>query len=102
MSKKIPAFKRKKKSGISFFIVFAVVAMFCGYIFVRSVSLQTTKANIQSEIDDLNIKIENENKRTEELKEQETYMHTKKYAEEVAKDVLDYVYENEIIFKPEK
>lgn len=99
---KEPAFKKKKKSRVSFLVLFAAVAVFCGYIFFRGFSLYNDKVNLQSEISSLNQQIENENKRTEELKEQETYMHTKKYAEEVAKDVLGYVYEDEIIFKPEK
>ena len=43
--------------------------------------------------------IEQEYARAEELKELATYTKTKKYAEEVAKDKLGLVYENEIIFK---
>ena len=35
------------------------------------------------------------------MKELETYTKTKKYAEEVAKDKLGLVYDNEIIFKEE-
>ena len=45
--------------------------------------------------------IDAENARTEELKELETYTKTKKYAEEVAKDKLGLVYDNEIVFKEE-
>ena len=43
--------------------------------------------------------MEQEEKRTEELKQFETYTKTKKYAEEVARDKLGFVYDNEIIFK---
>ena len=43
--------------------------------------------------------IAEEEARTEELKEFETYTKTKKYAEEVAKDKLGLVYENQIIFQ---
>ena len=49
----------------------------------------------------LDILIDQEMQRTEELKELATYTKTKKYAEEVAKDKLGLVYENEIIFKDE-
>lgn len=98
---KVPAFKKKKKSKLSFFILLAVVLAFCGYVVFRSVALNNTKSQLESEITDINAKIDEEEKRAEDLKEQETFMHTKKYAEEVAKDVLGYVYEDEIIFKPE-
>ena len=50
---------------------------------------------------ELQQQIDAENARTEELKELETYTKTKKYAEEVAKDKLGLVYDNEIIFKEE-
>ena len=43
--------------------------------------------------------IEQESKRTEQLNEFKTYTKTKKYAEEVAKDKLGLVYENEILFQ---
>lgn len=101
MGKKEPAFKRKKKSRLSFIILAIVVVAFCGYVAFRGISLYRTKTTLESDINAINVKIEEENKRTEKLKEEETYMHTKKYAEEVAKDVLGYVYEDEIIFKPE-
>ena len=48
------------------------------------------------------MQIAEEEARTEELKELETYTKTKKYAEEVAKDKLGLVYENEIIFQENK
>jgi cell division protein DivIC len=43
--------------------------------------------------------IADEDARTLELEELATYTKTKKYAEEVAKDKLGLVYENEIIFQ---
>lgn len=102
MGKRKPAFQKKKTKKAPFIIIFAVVIISCGYLVIRGISLQNTRAELQEEINALNSQIDNENERTEELKEQETYMHTKKYAEEVAKDVLGYVYEDEVIFKPEK
>jgi cell division protein DivIC len=45
--------------------------------------------------------IEEENKRAEEITEYEKYTKTKKYAEEVAKEKLGLVKEDEIIFKEE-
>ncbi|MBR6329539.1 MAG: septum formation initiator family protein [Lachnospiraceae bacterium] len=39
---------------------------------------------------------------SEELKELRKYTKTKKYAEEVAKERLGLVYEDEIVFKPQE
>lgn len=102
MSRKQPAFKRKKKNRISIIVLIAVIAAFCTYFIIKGITLSNTRDNLQTDINNINEKIEEENQRSEDLKEQETYMHTKKYAEEVAKDVLGYVYEDEIIFKPDK
>jgi cell division protein FtsB len=45
--------------------------------------------------------IEQEQQRAEEIDEYEKYTKTKKYAEEVAKEKLGLVKEDEIIFKEE-
>ena len=50
----------------------------------------------------MNEKMAREQERTAELQEFETYTHTKKYAEEIAKEKLGYVYEGEIVFKKDE
>ena len=49
----------------------------------------------------MNELIAEEEKKAEEIEEYGKYVQTKKYAEEVAKDKLGLVYEDEIIFKAE-
>ena len=46
--------------------------------------------------------IANEEQRYEDLEEQKKYMKTKQYYEEVAKDKLGLIYEDEIIFRPSR
>ena len=46
--------------------------------------------------------MDEETTRTQEIKDLEAYMQTDEYAEQVAKDKLGLVYEDEIIFKPEE
>ena len=97
-----PAFRRKKKSSyLSAIAIVGAIVVFCGFMGYKAYALRLTKTQLQQDISNLNNKIEAEQNRTEELKEFEVYTHTKKYAEEVAKDVLGYVYEDEIIFKPD-
>lgn len=43
--------------------------------------------------------IEAEERRAEEIEELEAYTKTKKYVEDVAKEKLGLVYEDEVIFK---
>jgi len=93
---------RKEKLNISLpIVVLTVIVVFCGFMKLKADALERTKSQLESEVATLQDKIESEEKRAEELKEFEVYTHTQKYAEEVAKDVLGYVYEDEIIFKPE-
>lgn len=99
--KKELAFRKKKKNRASLIIAIVVVVLFCGYFYVRGISLQKEKISLENDIATLNEQIASEEARKEELAEFETYTHTKKYAEEVAKNILGYVYEDEIIFKPE-
>ena len=68
---------------------------------INSISLRQKQAKYIAREQELQQQIDAENARTEELKELETYTKTKKYAEEVAKDKLGLVYDNEIIFKEE-
>lgn len=99
--KKIPAYKRQKKNLFPVFVVVIGTVVFCGFMFFKSSELRKTRDVLQTDIAALEVKIEKEETRAEDLKEFEIYTHTKKYAEEVAKNILGYVYEDEIIFKPE-
>lgn len=99
--KKTLAFRKKKGNKMSIIIAVAVVLVFCGYMSVRGYALMQEREALREEVVRLEESIRQEELREEELKEFETYTHTKKYAEEVAKEVLGYVYEGEIIFKPE-
>ena len=100
--KKSPAFRKKEKQILPVVVCFVLIAVFCGFMGYRSYSMQQTKLALEREVTLLQNKIEEEENRTEELKEFEIYTHTKMYAEEVAKDILGYVYDDEIIFKPEE
>lgn len=97
--KKVPAFRRKRRNvlGISIAVITMVVlitVMFYGFR-----DLSSKRAELKARAEQLQTKIDDENARTEKLEQYETYTHTKKFAEETAKDMLGYVYEDEIVFK---
>lgn len=75
------------------------IAIMTGVVGINSISLsQKEKAYAAREKELLQL-IAAEEERAKELEEFATYTRTKKYAEEVAKDKLGLVYENEIIFQ---
>lgn len=100
--KKELAFRKKKKNRTSIYIAIMVVTLFCGYLYIRGISLRHEKEMLQAEVNQLQEQKEGEEQRRQELEEFETFTHTKKYAEQLAKDILGYVYEDEIVFKPEE
>lgn len=97
-----PAFRRKKNENrLGMSMAFFAILMIIAVVGINSISLKQKQAKYIAREQELQQQIDAETARTEELKELETYTKTKKYAEEVAKDKLGLVYENEIVFKEE-
>lgn len=101
MATKVSRSNRLRKHLGSFAIV-GVVLLMLVFVSVASLRLRVNNAGKQSRIQELEDQIEAEQKRAEEIEEYSKYVQTKKYAEEVAKEKLGLVYEDEIIFKAEE
>ena len=80
----------------------AVILVLLVVLSVKSHTLKQRNAVYQEEIAQLQKQMDEETTRTQEIKDLEAYMQTDEYAEQVAKDKLGLVYEDEIIFKPEE
>lgn len=97
-----PKFQRRRnetKLGMS--IACLSIFMMIMVVGVNSYSLRQKQEKYILREQELQQQIDAQLQRTEELKELATYTKTKKYAEEIAKDKLGLVYDNEIIFKDE-
>jgi cell division protein DivIC len=93
--------RKKFKKHMGSFAIVGVVVLMLVFVFVASISLRASNADKQERINELNAQIEAEKEKAEEIEEYSKYVQTKKYAEEVAKEKLGLVYEDEIIFKAE-
>ena len=91
------AAQRRGKLGISTVIV-VLIAVFL----LRGHTMDQRNAAYVEELAQLQNKIDAEEARTQDIADLEAYMQTDEYAEQVAKDKLGLVYEDEIIFKPEE
>ena len=69
---------------------------------VQSNGLKEKNRVYTAQVEELNAQIESEQQRTEEIEAMEEYKNTKEYVEEIAKDKLGLVYDDEILFKPEE
>lgn len=90
--------RKHKRSmlGISFVIVLMMTV-----VAVNSVSLHAKEKDYQAQMAELQTQIDEEKDRTKEIDQLEKYVGTDEYVEEIAKDKLRMVHENEIIFRPE-
>lgn len=93
--------RKKLKKHLGSFAIVGVVVLMLIFVSVASLNLRASNADKQERIEELEAQIEAEEEKAEEIEEYSKYVQTKKYAEEVAKDKLGLVYEDEIIFKAE-
>ena len=95
------AYRKKKQNKFGMFLVTTVVAMMLIVVLIKSIELKQKLDAYQEKERVLTEQIAEEEKRSEEIAEYEKYTHTKKYIEEVAKDKLGLIHEDEIIFREE-
>lgn len=101
MAKRKVAYRKRHQNRFSMFLVVLIVLMIMVVVSVKSVELKQKLEVYTAKQEELNILIEDEEARTEEIAEYKKYTQTKKYVEEVAKDKLGLVYEDEVLFKEE-
>lgn len=94
--------KEKIKNNIGTLAVSFVVFALAAVIAYTGSGLKDKRDSYKQKEAILQKQIEAEIERSSELEEYEKYVQTKKYIEEVAKEKLGLVYDDEIIFKPEK
>ncbi len=87
---------RNKRSMLA---VSAVIALLMAVVSVNAMSLHEKDRTYQAQEIELKKQIEEEKERSVQIDELEKYVGTDEYVEEVAKDKLGLVNENEIIFK---
>lgn len=95
--------RRRRKSASNRMGVLSItfiVAILLVCLSVQSHGLKEKLSVYAAQQATLEQQIERESERTKEIEQLEEYKKTKEYVEEVAKDKLGLVYEDEIIFKP--
>lgn len=92
---------KKRQNRFSVILITIVLIMIIILLLVSRYNISQKQAEYAKREAKLQEQIEDEQKRADEIAEYEKYTKTKKYAEEVAKEKLGLVNENEIIFKEE-
>jgi cell division protein DivIC len=76
-----------------------IVVILMAVLFLQSGRLEKRIQAGDQQISELESKTEEENQRTDEIKQLQKYMQSDEYKEQVAKDKLGMVKDGEIIFK---
>lgn len=97
MTKTKRALQRSRRIGLRI-IAFAILCLLI-VASVGKLQLRRKGEIYQQREEELISAIEAQEARTEEIEELKKYVQTKKYVEEVAKERLGLVYEDEILFK---
>lgn len=93
--------KKKKQNSLAMLLVLMVVFVMLVVVMVNNRNLKQKLAVYQQKEEMLQEQIEAEKQRSEEIDEFEKYTKTKKYIEDVAREKLGLVYEDEIIIQTE-
>lgn len=97
-----PAFQRNTQNRLSMILVITVVVLLSGVVFYKKIELKDSLAAKETTISELENAIAEETSRTDEIASYKEYMQTDEYVEDVAREKLGLVYENEIVFMKEK
>ncbi len=98
MARKV-AFRRKRQNRLGMALVSFVVLMLMAVILFKSRELKMKQAEYQQKEATLQAQIDEEHERTRKLTDYEKYTKTDKFVEEIAKEKLGLLYENEILFR---
>ena len=95
------AYRKRQQNRFSMFLVTLVVVMMLVLVGVRSVELRSKIDAKAAELSQLEAQIEAEEERAAEIEALGKEVQTKGYIEDVAREKLGLVYEDEILFKRE-
>lgn len=97
--------KKKKKVGynsLGMIAIALVVLVLLGGLMLKSNDLKERLTGYDAKAATLQKQIEDEQTRTEEIDKLKKYMETDEYAEEVAREKLGLVKDNETVFKKQQ
>ena len=95
------AYRKRQQNRFSMFLVTLVGVMMLVLVGVRSVELRSKIDAKAAELSQLEAQIEAEEERAAEIEALGKEVQTKGYIEDVAREKLGLVYEDEILFKQE-
>ena len=97
-----PAFRRKKQDKIAMILITIVVIVLTIVVGYRVYNLKVQLNENKEKIESLNKEYAEEEKRKKEIAEYQEYTQTDEFVEDVAREKLGLVYDDEIVFIKEE
>ena len=102
--REVSVMRRKKKimrhSNRNNFLVITLVVLFlCGVLTYKTISLSEQTAQYQATIDEYEKDMDKLEQEKEDITELKEYVESDRYIEEMAREKLGLVYEDEVIFE---
>ncbi len=92
--------KRQRKSHkVKFLFSGVLFLIICSVAAYQNSQMKSEKAKYESRMKELDGRIEQEEARTKEIKDYKDYVETDEYVEEVARDKLGLVFDDEVLLK---
>lgn len=91
---------KRRRTGLGFVVL--LVLVICGVFLYGRVSLEKEATKVNARYEAALERYEEEARREDELAELKIYTQTKKFIEDMAREIYGLVYENEIVFVPEE
>ena len=99
MARRRVAYRKQNQNKFAMVLVTLVLLMLIVVVNIRKSELKEKQAAYIARQEELQRKIEDEEARAEEIEEYEKYTQTQKYIEDMAKEKLGLVYEDESVIK---
>ncbi len=91
--------RRLRTHKRSVFLICAVILLLAAAVSAKGMALRGKEKDFQAQEAELQEQIDEEKARTEQIEAMENYIGTDEYVEEVAREKLGLVWEDEILFK---
>lgn len=89
--------RRRRRSGV--FMITAVVLVLCFILTYNSFGMKASLREKNSQIEELQAQVDEQEQIKENLEKESEYIKSDDYVEEIARDKLGLVHDNEIVFK---
>lgn len=93
--------RRRRKKGTGVIVIAIVVICIYAVVMVKKIEVEDRRDKADKQIELLQSKIAKEEERTKEITTLSAYVQTDGYVEDIARDKLGLVYDDEILFVPE-